>query len=55
MMPGGPVADAVFADLEPRIKALVAAGHAPWLATVLIGDDEPSERYVGMKMRRRWG
>ena len=51
-MPGGPVADAVFADLEPRIKALVAAGHTPGLATVLIGDDEPSARYVGMKMRK---
>jgi methylenetetrahydrofolate dehydrogenase (NADP+)/methenyltetrahydrofolate cyclohydrolase len=52
LMPGGPVADAVFADLEPRIKALREAGHAPGLATVLIGDDEPSARYVGMKMRK---
>ena len=52
MMPGGPVADAVFADLEPRIKALLAAGHTPGLATVLVGDDEPSARYVGMKMRK---
>jgi len=51
-MPGGPVADAVFADLEPRIKALREAGHTPGLATVLIGDDEPSARYVGMKMRK---
>jgi methylenetetrahydrofolate dehydrogenase (NADP+)/methenyltetrahydrofolate cyclohydrolase len=52
LMPGGPVADAVIADLEPRIKVLVAAGHTPGLATVLIGDDEPSARYVGMKMRK---
>lgn len=52
MMPGGPVADAVFADLEPRIKALKEAGHEPGLATVLIGDDEPSARYVGMKMAK---
>jgi methylenetetrahydrofolate dehydrogenase (NADP+)/methenyltetrahydrofolate cyclohydrolase len=51
-MPGGPVADAVFEELEPRIKALVEAGHTPGLATVLIGDDEPSARYVGMKMRK---
>ncbi len=51
-MPGGPVADAVFDDLAPRIKALVEAGRRPGLATVLIGDDEPSERYVGMKMRK---
>jgi methylenetetrahydrofolate dehydrogenase (NADP+)/methenyltetrahydrofolate cyclohydrolase len=52
LMPGGPVADAVFADLEPRIRKLVEAGHTPGLATVLVGDDEPSERYVGMKMRK---
>jgi methylenetetrahydrofolate dehydrogenase (NADP+)/methenyltetrahydrofolate cyclohydrolase len=52
MMPGGPVADAVFEDLAPRIARLVDAGHQPGLATVLIGDDEPSARYVGMKMRK---
>jgi methylenetetrahydrofolate dehydrogenase (NADP+)/methenyltetrahydrofolate cyclohydrolase len=52
MMPGRPVADAVFADLEPRIRTLIDAGHQPGLATVLVGDDEPSERYVGMKMRK---
>lgn len=52
MMPGQPVADAVFADLRPRIEKLVAGGHAPGLATVLIGDDEPSARYVAMKMRK---
>lgn len=51
-MPGGPVADAVFAGLEPRVAALRAAGHTPGLATVLIGDDEPSARYVAMKMRK---
>lgn len=52
MMPGGPVADAVFADLVPRIEKLKANGHTPGLATVLIGDDGPSARYVGMKMRK---
>jgi methylenetetrahydrofolate dehydrogenase (NADP+)/methenyltetrahydrofolate cyclohydrolase len=52
MMAGGPVADAVFEDLVPRIAALVERGHTPGLATVLIGDDEPSARYVGMKMRK---
>jgi methylenetetrahydrofolate dehydrogenase (NADP+) / methenyltetrahydrofolate cyclohydrolase len=46
------VADAVFADLVPRIEAVVAARHRPGLATVLIGDDEPSARYVGMKLRK---
>jgi methylenetetrahydrofolate dehydrogenase (NADP+)/methenyltetrahydrofolate cyclohydrolase len=52
MMPGGPVADAVFADLEPRVAKLIEGGHTPGLATVLIGDDEPSARYVGMKMQK---
>jgi methylenetetrahydrofolate dehydrogenase (NADP+)/methenyltetrahydrofolate cyclohydrolase len=51
-MPGGPVADAVFEDLAPRIARLRDAGHTPGLATVLIGDDEPSARYVGMKQRK---
>jgi methylenetetrahydrofolate dehydrogenase (NADP+) / methenyltetrahydrofolate cyclohydrolase len=49
MMPGGPVADAVFADLHPRIEKLKAAGHVPGLATLLVGDDDSSARYVGMK------
>ncbi|MEP6625374.1 MAG: tetrahydrofolate dehydrogenase/cyclohydrolase catalytic domain-containing protein [Acidimicrobiia bacterium] len=48
-MPGGPVADAVFADLGPRITALLAAGHTPGLATLLVGADDASARYVGMK------
>jgi len=52
MMPGGPVADAVFVDLEPRIEKLKANGHTPGLATVLVGDDDASARYVNMKMRK---
>jgi methylenetetrahydrofolate dehydrogenase (NADP+)/methenyltetrahydrofolate cyclohydrolase len=49
MMPGAPVADAVFADLAPRIEKLVANGHVPGLATLLVGEDDASARYVGMK------
>lgn len=52
MMPGAPVADAVFADLIPRIEKLKENGHTPGLATVLVGDDDASARYVGMKMRK---
>jgi methylenetetrahydrofolate dehydrogenase (NADP+)/methenyltetrahydrofolate cyclohydrolase len=52
MMPGGPVADAVLAGLAPRIDALVAAGHPPGLGTILVGDDGPSARYVGMKQQK---
>ena len=52
MMPGGPVADAVFADLAPRVQALVDRGHRPGLGTILVGGDDASARYVGMKMAK---
>ena len=52
MMPGGPVADAVFADLGPRIAKLKETGHTPGLGTLLVGDDEPSARYVAMKQSK---
>ncbi len=52
MLPGAPVADAVFADLAPRIQRLIDAGHRPGLGTVLVGDDSASAGYVGMKMRK---
>src|SRR3954464_7786372 len=52
MMPGAPVADAVFADLAPRIEKLRANGYTPGLATVLVGGDDASARYVGMKMKK---
>jgi len=52
MMPGGPVAEAVFADLAPRIAALVAAGHPPGLGTLLVGDDSASAGYIRMKQER---
>jgi methylenetetrahydrofolate dehydrogenase (NADP+) / methenyltetrahydrofolate cyclohydrolase len=52
MMPGAPVAEAVFADLVPRIEKLKANGYTPGLATVLVGGDDASARYVGMKMKK---
>ena len=52
LMAGGPVADAVFADLVPRVEKLIANGHTPGLGTLLVGDDEPSARYVAMKQRK---
>ena len=51
-MAGGPVADAVFADLEPRIAALGSAGHRPGLGTILVGDDSASAGYIRMKMEK---
>ena len=52
MMPGAPVADAVFEDLIPRSEKLVENGHTPGLGTILVGDDGASVRYVGMKMQK---
>ena len=52
MMPGAPVAEAVFADLEPRIKALREAGHSLGLGTILVGDDSASEGYIRMKQHK---
>ncbi|MCW3156738.1 bifunctional 5,10-methylenetetrahydrofolate dehydrogenase/5,10-methenyltetrahydrofolate cyclohydrolase [Micropruina sonneratiae] len=52
MMPGKPVADAVFADLEPRIAALRAGGRNPGLGTILVGDDSASAGYIRMKQER---
>ncbi|MCW2713593.1 MAG: Methenyltetrahydrofolate cyclohydrolase [Frankiales bacterium] len=52
LLPGAPVADAVFADLRPRIAALVAAGRQPGLGTILVGGDSASGGYVSMKMAK---
>jgi methylenetetrahydrofolate dehydrogenase (NADP+)/methenyltetrahydrofolate cyclohydrolase len=52
LLPGQPVADAVFADLIPRIDKLREAGHPPGLGTILVGDDAPSARYIGMKQAK---
>lgn len=57
MMPGGPVADAVYADVEARVKALSAAGTTVGLGTILVGDDSASAGYVAKKheMCQRYG
>lgn len=52
LLPGGPVAEAVFADLEPRIKTLIERGLTPGLGTILVGDDGASAGYVRMKMEK---
>ena len=52
LMPGAPVAEATFADLEPRIKRLVDLGHTPGLATILVGDDGASAGYIRMKQEK---
>jgi methylenetetrahydrofolate dehydrogenase (NADP+)/methenyltetrahydrofolate cyclohydrolase len=52
LLPGGPVADAVFADLAPRIDKLVSSGHRPGLGTILVGGDSASAGYVRMKIEK---
>ena len=52
ILEGAPVAAAVFADLQPRIKALVEAGHQPGLGTILVGDDSASAGYIRMKQEK---
>ncbi|MDP1793528.1 MAG: tetrahydrofolate dehydrogenase/cyclohydrolase catalytic domain-containing protein [Acidimicrobiales bacterium] len=52
LMPGKPVADAVFEDLKPRIEKLIEAGHPPGLATILVGDNAASAGYIRMKMAK---
>jgi methylenetetrahydrofolate dehydrogenase (NADP+)/methenyltetrahydrofolate cyclohydrolase len=51
-MPGAPVAEAVFADLAPRIEHLIDRGHTPGLATILVGDDGASAGYIRMKQEK---
>jgi methylenetetrahydrofolate dehydrogenase (NADP+)/methenyltetrahydrofolate cyclohydrolase len=52
MLPGGPVAEAVLADLRPRIEKLTANGHQPGLGTVLVGSDPASAGYIRMKQEQ---
>lgn len=52
MMPGGPVADATFADLVGRVEKLRAKGHNPGLGTILVGGDSASAGYIRMKMEK---
>jgi methylenetetrahydrofolate dehydrogenase (NADP+) / methenyltetrahydrofolate cyclohydrolase len=51
-MPGGPVAQATFDELEPRIKRLVDRGVTPGLGTILVGDDGASAGYIRMKQEK---
>src|SRR5205085_12130229 len=52
VLPGAPVAEAVFADLKPRIDKLIESGHTPGLATILVGDNAASAGYIRMKMAK---
>ena len=51
ILDGKATAASIKADLAQRVAGLAAAGHAPGLATVLVGDDPGSHAYVGGKHR----
>ncbi len=51
ILDGLATAASIKADLTQRVAKLAAAGHAPGLATVLVGDDPGSHAYVGGKHR----
>jgi methylenetetrahydrofolate dehydrogenase (NADP+)/methenyltetrahydrofolate cyclohydrolase len=57
LMPGGPVADAVYGEVGERVKALAAAGTTVGLGTILVGDDPASAGYIAKKheMCERYG
>ncbi len=57
MMPGGPVAEAVYAEVGERVQALLAAGTTVGLGTILVGDDPASQGYIAKKheMCERYG
>ena len=52
MMPGAPVAAAVFDDLRPRIAKLIANGHRPGLGTILVGGESASVGYIRIKQEK---
>ncbi|HEY6317945.1 MAG TPA: tetrahydrofolate dehydrogenase/cyclohydrolase catalytic domain-containing protein [Acidimicrobiia bacterium] len=52
LLPGAPVAEAVFAELAPRIKTLIDAGCTPGLATILVGNESASAGYIRMKQEK---
>ncbi|QJY48085.1 bifunctional 5,10-methylenetetrahydrofolate dehydrogenase/5,10-methenyltetrahydrofolate cyclohydrolase [Pseudonocardia broussonetiae] len=55
LLPGGPVAERVLADVTARVAALRSRGVVPGLATILVGDDEASAGYIRIKQRQAAG
>jgi methylenetetrahydrofolate dehydrogenase (NADP+)/methenyltetrahydrofolate cyclohydrolase len=46
---GQSIANEILSSVAARVAPLAAAGHAPLLAVVLVGDDKPSHTYVQKK------
>ncbi|WP_243705043.1 bifunctional 5,10-methylenetetrahydrofolate dehydrogenase/5,10-methenyltetrahydrofolate cyclohydrolase, partial [Micromonospora sp. KC723] len=52
LLPGGPVAERILAEVADGVAALGAEGVTPALATVLVGDDDASAGYIRIKQRQ---
>lgn len=52
LLPGGPVAEAILADVASRADKLKADGVTPSLATILVGDDDASAGYIRIKQKQ---
>ncbi|GAA3423139.1 bifunctional methylenetetrahydrofolate dehydrogenase/methenyltetrahydrofolate cyclohydrolase [Streptosporangium nondiastaticum] len=52
LLPGGPVAERILAEVAERVAALIRQGVTPALATVLVGDDDASAGYIRIKQRQ---
>jgi len=52
LLPGAPVAEAIFADVTARATRLRERGIVPSLATILVGDDDASAGYIRIKQRQ---
>lgn len=52
LLPGGPVAEAVLADVAARAEKLRENEITPSLATILVGDDDASAGYIRMKQAK---
>jgi methylenetetrahydrofolate dehydrogenase (NADP+)/methenyltetrahydrofolate cyclohydrolase len=57
LMPGAPVADAVYADVAERVAKLATSNETVGLGTILVGDDPASRGYIAKKheMCERYG
>lgn len=52
LLPGGPVAEAILADVRRRADGLRERGIRPSLATILVGDDDASAGYIRIKQKQ---
>ena len=52
LLPGGPVADAVLAEVAERIAKVSSAGLPPGLGTILVGNESASAGYIRMKQEK---